>query len=182
MSRIRHRKKYGAPPVRKPLANHQIRASEVRLIDSDGNNKGVVSIKDALYAAQDAQLDLVEIAATTQPPVVQIIDLGKYTYEQEKKNRESKKKQKESNTIKAVRITVRSSHHDLETQAQKLDKFLQKGYKVKVDLIMRGREKQLREIAEKKIQTFTEMLQEPHKIEQPPQKQPRGLSIVINKK
>ena len=182
MSRIRHRKKHTTPLIKKPSANHQIQAPQVRLIDHTGKNQGVVSIRDALYAAQDAQLDLVEIVATTNPPVVQIVDLGKYTYEQEKKNREAKKKQKDSNVLKAVRITIRSSQHDLETQAQKLDKFLQKGYKVKVDLIMRGREKQLRDIAEKKIASFTAMLEEPYKIEQSPQRQPRGLSILISKK
>ena len=181
MSRIRHRKRQPQVYIQKPRANHQIRAPKVRLIDSQGNNQGIVSIQQALNAAHQAQLDLVEISATADPPVVRIIDIGKYMYEAEKKDREAKKKQKDSNVTKGVRITMRSSQHDLETQAQKLDKFLQKGYKVKVDLIMRGREKGLRTLADEKMQTFLNMLEQEHKIDNPPQKQPRGISITVSK-
>ena len=181
MSRIRHRKKHPTPTIRRPRANHQIRATQVRLIDSQGNNHGIVTIQQALVEAQNARLDLVEISATAQPPVVRIIDMGKYMYEAEKKDRESKKKQKDSNVTKGVRITMRSSEHDMEIQAQKLDKFLQKGYKVKVDLIMRGREKGLKTLADQKIQTFLAMLEQEYKIEQGAQKQPRGMSIVLHK-
>ena len=181
MSRIRHRKKHAQVQIKKPRANHQIRVPEVRLIDSQGNNQGIVSIQNALKAAEQARLDLVEISATAKPPVARIIDMGKYMYEYEKKEREAKKKQKDSNVTKGIRITMRSSEHDLEIQAQKLDKFLQKGYKVKVDLIMRGREKGLKNLAEQKIQTFLDMLEEQYKVENSPQKQPRGLSIMVTK-
>ena len=181
MSRIRHRKKHPQVQIKKPRANHQIRVPEVRLIDSQGHNQGVVSIKKALQVAVQAQLDLVEISATANPPVVRVIDMGKYMYEAEKKEREAKKKQKDSNVTKGVRITMRSSNHDMETQAQKLDKFLEKGYKVKVDLIMRGREKGLRALADEKMKTFLAMLEQEHKIDRPAQKQPRGISILVSK-
>ena len=181
MSRIRHRKKHPQVQIKRPRANHQIRVPEVRLIDSEGHNQGVVSIQKALQAAVQAQLDLVEISATATPPVARIIDMGKYMYEAEKKEREAKKKQKDSNVTKGVRITMRSSQHDLEIQAQKLDKFLEKGYKVKVDLIMRGREKGLRTLADEKMQTFLGMVEQQHKIDRPTQKQPRGVSILVSK-
>ena len=119
MSRIRHRKKRPQVQIKRPRANHQIRVPEVRLIDGQGHNQGVVSLQHALKAADQAHSDLIEISATAHPPVVQIIDMGKYMYEQEKKEREAKKRQKDSNVTKGVRITMRSSEHDMETQAQK---------------------------------------------------------------
>lgn len=181
LSRIRHRKKPQEISVRRPPANHQIRVKEIRLIDENGVNKGIVATESAIRQAIDVGMDLVAIAPSATPPVARIVDLGKYMYELEKKERDTKKKQKDNNVVKGIRISMRMSSHDLEIQAQKLDGFLQKGNKVRVELMMRGREKALRDLADERIKTFLSLIQEPHKIEQEPQRQPRGLFLVISK-
>ncbi len=131
--------------------------------------------------AAEAEMDLVAIAPGANPPVARVIDLGKYMYEQEKKDKEAKKKQKDSNTVKGTRISIRMSERDLQIQARKLEEFLRKGYKVRVELIMRGREKGLRDIANERIKSFLNMIEEPYKIETPTQKQPRGLFFTLGK-
>lgn len=153
----------------------------MRLIDEKGENRGVVSKDEALKAAEAAGLDLIEIASVADPPVTRIMDLGKYMYEAEKKEKEGKKKQKDSNIIKGARISMRMSPHDIEIQSLRVDKFLKKGYKVKVEVMMRGREKGLRQLAEERIKLFLDSLQEPYKMEQEPQKQPRGLAFLISR-
>lgn len=167
--------------MKRPPANHQIRAAQVRLIDEKGENRGVVTKDEALKIAGEAQLDLIEISSNADPPVARVMDLGKYMYEAEKKEKEGKKKQKDSNVIKGVRISMRMSPHDIEIKSQKVDKFLQKGYKVRVEVMMRGREKGLAQLADEKIKFFLASLTEAHKIEQAPQKQPRGLALLIGK-
>lgn len=181
MSRIRHRKKRATFQIKKPRINNQIVAPQVRLIDEKGQNQDIVTIQEALASAKNVELDLVEISEKADPPVVRIVDIGKYMYELEKKERGAQKKQKDSNVIKGVRLTIRSSNHDLQIQARKLDKFLQKGYKVKVDIIMKGRERGLKDLANQKLQAFLDLIQEQYKIDKEPQKQPRGISIMVSK-
>ncbi|MEX0916694.1 MAG: translation initiation factor IF-3 [Candidatus Spechtbacterales bacterium] len=181
MSKIRHRKRPQESTVKRPSANHQIRAASVRLIDEKGENRGIVTKDEALKIADSAQLDLIEISPNADPPVARIMDLGKYMYEAEKKEREGKKKQKDSNVIKGVRISMRMSPHDIENKAKNVDKFLKKGYKVRVEVLMRGREKGLAQLADERIKSFLASLTEPYKIEQAPQKQPRGLALLIAK-
>jgi translation initiation factor IF-3 len=153
----------------------------VRLIDEKGENRGVVTKDEALKIAGAAQLDLIEISPNADPPVARVMDLGKYMYEAEKKEREGKKKQKDSNVIKGVRISMRMSSHDIENKAQNVDKFLKKGYKVRVEVLMRGREKGLAQLADERIKSFLANITEPYKIEQAPQRQPRGLALLIAK-
>jgi translation initiation factor IF-3 len=123
----------------------------------------------------------VEITDKTDPPVARIIEYGKFIYEQEKKEREANKKQKDVNIIKGVRLSMRTSGNDLQFKAQTVDKFLKKGYKVRVEFVMRGREKALRDMADRRIKEFLEVLTEPHTMDQPPTKYPRGLSFVLSK-
>lgn len=167
--------------MRRPSANHQIRAVSVRLIDEKGENRGIVTKDEAMKIAEAAGLDLIEISPNADPPVARVMDLGKYMYEAEKKEKEGKKKQKDSNIIKGVRISMRMSPHDIEIKAQNVDKFLKKGYKVRVEVLMRGREKGLTQLANERITSFLASLTEPHKVEQAPQKQPRGLALLIGK-
>lgn len=120
--------------------NERIRAREVRLIGSDGNQIGVVPRDDALQAAKKMGLDLVEISASARPPVCRILDFGKYMYEQSKKQKENKAKGTTSSKIKEVKFRVRTEEHDYLTKLRHGEEFLYKGNKLKLSLMFRGRE------------------------------------------
>ena len=119
--------------------NESIREKEIRVIDSEGNQLGVISTKEALQMAEEKDLDLVMISPTAVPPVCKIMDLGKYIYEQSKKEKEAKKKQKTID-IKEVRLSPNIDTNDLKTKVNAARKFLSKGDRVKVTLRFRGRE------------------------------------------
>ncbi|MEX0870014.1 MAG: translation initiation factor IF-3 [Candidatus Spechtbacterales bacterium] len=167
--------------IKKPKRNHQIRSPKVRVIDDSGENIGVLDLPEALKLAEKAELDLIEVSDKADPPVVRIMDYGKHIYQLEKKDKEAKKKQLTTNIIKGVRISMRTGDHDLEIKAQTVDKFLKKGYKVRVEVIMRGREKALKNMADKKIQEFLDSVTEEYKMDQAPQRYPRGLQFIISK-
>ena len=118
--------------------NEKIRAREVRLIDSNGEQLGVKSRQEALEIAQKRNLDLVLVAPNAKPPVCRIMDYGKYRYEQQKKEKEARKKQKVIN-IKEVRFTPGIGDHDFETKLKNARKFLEKGDKLKASVRFRGR-------------------------------------------
>ena len=118
------------------MINEQIRDKEVRLIGEDGEQLGIVQVKDALRMAQEAELDLVKIAPTAKPPVCKIIDYGKYRYELARKEKEARKKQKVIE-IKEVRLSPNIDTNDLNTKVGAARKFLEKGDKVKVTLRFR---------------------------------------------
>ncbi|MFW6138547.1 MAG: translation initiation factor IF-3 [Spirochaetota bacterium] len=119
--------------------NKEIRAKQVRLIDSDGTRIGVISLKDALKTAESRALDLVEVSPNANPPVCKILDFGKYKFEQAKKLKESKKKQKTIET-KEIRFRPKIEEHDYITKLNQVKKFLEKGKKVKLSVRFRGRE------------------------------------------
>ncbi len=121
------------------MINEQIRDKEIRLIGSDGEQLGIMSAKDALKLAKEAELDLVKIAPTAKPPVCKIIDYGKYRYELARKEKEAKKKQKVIE-IKEIRLSPNIDTNDLNTKVNAARKFLSKGDRVKVTLRFRGRE------------------------------------------
>ena len=121
------------------MINEQIRDKEVRLIGEDGEQLGIMSAKEALQLAKEAELDLVKIAPTAKPPVCKIIDYGKYRYELARKEKEAKKKQKVIE-VKEVRLSPNIDTNDLNTKIGAARKFLEKGDKVKVALRFRGRE------------------------------------------
>ena len=121
------------------MINEQIRDREVRLIGQDGEQLGVMPITEAMKLAREAELDLVKIAPTAKPPVCKIIDYGKYRYEQARKEKEAKKKQK-TIEIKEVRLSPNIDENDLNTKVNAARKFIEKGNKVKVTLRFRGRE------------------------------------------
>lgn len=121
------------------MINEQIRDKEIRLIGEDGEQLGIMSSKDALKLAKDANLDLVKIAPTAKPPVCKIIDYGKYRYEVARKEKEAKKKQKVTD-VKEIRLSPNIDANDLNTKANQARKFITKGDKVKVALRFRGRE------------------------------------------
>ncbi len=121
------------------MINEQIRDKEVRLIGENGEQLGIMSSREAMQLARDAELDLVKIAPTSKPPVCKIIDYGKFRYEQARKEKEAKKKQKVIE-IKEVRLSPNIDTNDLNTKTSAARKFLEKGDKVKVTLRFRGRE------------------------------------------
>lgn len=121
------------------MINEQIRDKEVRLIGADGEQLGIMSSKEAMKLAKEANLDLVKIAPTAKPPVCKIIDYGKYRYELARKEKEAKKKQKVTD-VKEIRLSPNIDDNDLNTKANKARKFIIKGDKVKVTLRFRGRE------------------------------------------
>jgi len=119
--------------------NEQIRVREVRLIDENGEQKGVVPTLDALKMARELSLDLVEVAPTANPPACKILDYGKYRFEMEKKLRDSKKKQK-LQVLKEIRMQPKIDDHDLDFKSKHVKEFLADGDKVKVTIRFRGRE------------------------------------------
>ena len=121
------------------MINEQIRDREVRLIGEDGEQLGIMSSREAMKLAAEANLDLVKIAPTAKPPVCKIIDYGKYKYEQTRKEKEAKKKQK-TVEVKEVRLSPNIDTNDLNTKVNNAKKFIGKGNKVKVTLRFRGRE------------------------------------------
>lgn len=162
--------------------NEYIRSPLVRLIDENGIHIGPTPTPEALMKARTAELDLVVIQAKIDPPVARIIDFGKYKYEQDKEQQRQKAKQK-SVEIKGVRLSARISEHDMGVRKEQAKRFLDQGDKVKVEIIMRGREKAHAHLAEDNIRQFINMLQAdvPLKIEQPIQRQGGQLTAIVAK-
>lgn len=125
--------------LKKVRANEQIRVPEIRLIGANGEQVGVVPTKEGLKQAEEAGLDLVEVAANVRPPVCKILDLGKYLYSLDKKEKESRKKQKVID-IKEIKMTSKIEEHDYQTKLRHAREFIDRGDKVKLTLIFRGRE------------------------------------------
>ena len=138
---ISNEEKIAGKSKEKPLINEKIRAKEVRLIDAEGNNVGVVPTSKALTMAEEADLDLVVISANQAPPVAKILNYGKYKYELEKKAKEAKKKQ-HTIDIKEVKVRYKIDTHDYEVRLKSIRKFISQGNKVKLVVMLRGREMQ----------------------------------------
>lgn len=139
--------------------NRQIRAHEVRVIDQNGEQKGVMRTYDACQLAEEAGLDLVEVSPNANPPVCKILDFGKYRYEMEKKQREAKKNQAVIK-IKEIRMQPKIDKHDLETKSKAIGEFLNEGNKVKVSIRFRGRELAHTELGKVVLDRILEILAE----------------------
>jgi len=176
----------GSPPpsphLKKPFINRQIRAREVRLIDETGKQLGVIGLAEALQEAEGRNLDLIQVTEKVEPPVCKIMDYGKYLYQEKKKEKQIVKKQK-GGELKGLRLKFNISQHDLETRAHQTEKFLKEGNKVRIEMILRGREKALGNFAREKINKFLEILQTiiPYKVERELKREPRGFSMIIAK-
>lgn len=152
------------------------------MIDENGENLGEMETSDALKITRAKGLDLVEVAPKAKPPVCRIVELGKWKYEQAKKERKQRQAQKSSQSeVKGVRITFRASTHDLEMRARQADEFLEEGHMVRVEMLLRGREKGKKDFAKEKMREFFTMLSVPHKIQQDVKKGGRGLEAIIVK-
>ena len=137
--------------------NEKIRSKEVRLIDKTGENKGIVPTKEALEMAKEAGLDLIVISPNQEPPVAKILDYGKYRYENEKKLKEAKKKQK-TVEVKEVKVRYKIDTHDYQVRVRSIVKFISQGNKVKVVVMLRGREMQHSQLAFDLLKRFLEDL------------------------
>lgn len=163
------------------MINEQIRDKEVRLIGTDGEQLGIMSAKEAMKLAIEADLDLVKIAPGAQPPVCKIIDYGKYRYELARKEKEAKKKQR-TIEIKEVRLSPNIDENDLNTKASAARKFITKGNKVKVTLRFRGRE--MSHVAQSRhiLDDFAAKLADVAVIDKPSKMEGRSLVMFLTEK
>ena len=163
------------------MINEQIRDKEVRVIGADGEQLGIMSSRDALKLAQEAELDLVKIAPTAKPPVCKIIDYGKYKYEQVRKEKEAKKKQKIVE-IKEIRLSPNIDTNDLNTKMNATRKFIAKGNKVKITLRFRGREMAHMQTSKHILDDFAEQVADVATVEKAPKLEGRSISMVLTEK
>lgn len=158
--------------------NRQIRALKVRVIDKDGKQVGVLPIHQAMSIAEAQGLDLVEIAPTAQPPVCKIVDYNKYRYQQIKKEKESKKSQHQIK-IKEIKVKPNTDAHDLAVKIRHSREFIQKGHKVRLTLMFRGREMAHPEIGERVIREMCDALLDIATPESTPKLMGRSISVVL---
>lgn len=163
------------------MINEQIRDKEVRLIGEDGEQLGVVSSKEALRLAEEAGLDLVKIAPTAKPPVCKIVDYGKFKYEQTRREKEAKKKQK-TIEIKEIRLSPNIDTNDLNTKINAAKKFLMKGDRVKVTLRFRGREMAHMANSKHILDDFAESLADIAVVEKAPKVEGKSMTMFLAEK
>lgn len=168
--------------TKKLRINEAIRVREVRLIDGEGNQTGVVPTEEALRMAKDAGLDLVEVSPTAEPPVCKIIDYGKYMFDLEKKTRESKKHQKIVK-LKEIRMQPKIEDHDLEFKTKHVKEFLDDGDKVKVTIRFRGRELAHTELGKVVLDDLLKLLGEGnYVVDKPAMMEGRFMSMILSPK
>ena len=160
------------------MINEDIKFSEVRLIDAEGQMQGVVSIKDALAAADEADLDLVCISPNPENPVCRIMDYGKFLFEQGKRDKEAKKKQKETET-KEIGIKLTTDVHDIDVKKKAVIKFLNEGDRVKINIRFRGREMAYQEQGYAVMEKFAEGIAEYGQIDKRPKIEGRNMVMYI---
>ena len=163
------------------MINEQIRDREVRVVSADGEQLGVMSSRDAMKLAREAELDLVKIAPKAQPPVCKIIDYGKYKYEQSRREKEAKKKQK-TIEVKEVRLSPNIDVNDLNTKIAAARKFLAKGNKVKVTLRFRGREMAHMQASKHILDDFAKNLEDIAQVDKAPKVEGRSMTMFLTEK
>lgn len=162
--------------------NEDIRVREVRLIDQDGNQAGIVATTEAMNMARDAGLDLVEVSPQARPPVCKLLNYGKYKYELEKKSREQKKKASQVR-LKEVRMQPKIEQHDMAFKTKHVQEFLDQGNKVKVTIRFRGRELAHTELGKVKLDKILELLEEESfKVDSPARMEGRFMSMLLSPK
>jgi translation initiation factor IF-3 len=161
--------------------NREITAQTVRLVDSDGSQLGVVTLREARERAEEVGLDIAEIAPNAQPPVVKILDWGKYRYEQTKQLAKSRKNQKQVE-VKQVRLGLKIGEHDLVVKLNRARKFLEEGHKVKISLLFRGREITRPQLGREILDNVMERLSDIAVQEQAPILSGRDLNMILGMK
>ena len=166
--------------TKKIRINNQITTPELRIIDPDGKNLGVIKTEEALTKAKELGLDLIEISPTAQPPVAKIMDYGKYRYEEERKTKRIQKGRQSE--LREIRVGLGTSEHDLEMKARKASNFLAKGDRLKVDMILRGRAKYLdRKFINERLTRILNYTTIENQIVEGPRSGPRGPYIIVEK-
>ena len=163
------------------MINEQIRDKEVRLIGADGEQLGIMSARDAMKLAREANLDLVKIAPGAKPPVCRIMDYGKYCFEQQKREKEARKNQKVV-SIKEIRMFSAIDTHDFETKVNQAKKFLQGGDKLKVSVRFRKRAIAHPQIGEELLKRFQEACKEVGVVDKPAKMEGRSMVMFISPK
>lgn len=163
------------------MINEEIRAKELRIIDTDGTQLGIMSRDEAMELAENKKLDLVCIAPKAAPPVCKILDYGKYKYELQKKEKEAKKKQK-TTQVKEIRLSTFIEDHDIMVKAKTGAKFLKDGDKLKVSLRFRGREKDYVARGMEVMEKFAEAVAEVGTIDKKPNFEGRSLTMILTPK
>jgi len=162
--------------------NHQIKATEVRVITVDGENLGVLPTVKALEEARNRGMDLIEISPTAVPPVAKIMDYGKYLYDEKKKQKETKSRAQTSE-LKIIQVKIGTGEHDLNLKAKRVSEWLAEGNRVKIDLYLVGRSKYMDiNFLKERLDRLLKLVTVEYKVSQDVVKGPKGLSIVIEKK
>jgi translation initiation factor IF-3 len=159
--------------------NDRIRAREIRVIGPNGEQLGVMSVRDALLRAQEAALDLVEVAPTSQPPVCRIMDFGKYKYEQSKKSRGTHHR---GGDLKGMRFSPKIGEHDFQTKMRRVHEFLKDGNKVRVSVWFRGREMAYPQAGHRLLQRLAEAVADVGAVERPPLFEGRNMIMIMTPK
>ncbi|MDP9433537.1 MAG: translation initiation factor IF-3, partial [Actinomycetota bacterium] len=168
----------GGPISVEPRINDRIRVPEVRLVGPNGEQVGIVAIGDAIRLAQEADLDLVEVAPTARPPVCKLMDFGKFKYESAQKAREARKNQAHT-VIKEMKLRPKIDPHDYETKKGHVVRFLKQGDKVKITIMFRGREQSRPELGYRLLQRLGEDVQELGFVESAPKQDGRNMIMVM---
>lgn len=179
-----HRHRQRKPKFEVPVyrANEAILAPEVRVVDENDKPAGVLPLAQAIALARSKELDLVEVSPKAEPPVCRILDYGQFKYQKEKEARKQKAQSKEVE-VKGVRLSLRIGEHDIETRHQQAKSFLEDGDKVKVEIILRGREKGHQAVAREVIKKFMEVLKAdfPIRVEQEITYQQGRLTAIVGR-
>jgi len=161
--------------------NHMIKVKEVRVINADGEQLGVMETRDAIRSAEEQGLDLVEVAPTAKPPVCRIMDFGKYKYEMAKKAHESKKNQTVI-LVKEIKFRPRTDEHDVNFKTNNIKRFLEEGHKVKVTVMFRGREMAHTDQGRSLLERVVSELQNEAVVEQSPRMEGRNMILLLGAK
>lgn len=164
---------------KEPRVNRRIRGPEVRVIDPDGEQLGIMDVEDALDRAEEAGLDLVEVAPMAKPPVCRIMDYGKYKYQQKKRSAEAKKKSARVE-LKEVKLRPKTDDHDFLTKVRHARSFLEEGNKVKFTIMFRGREITHPEIASRMLVRAAELLTDAADVEQDGRLEGRNMTMMLS--
>jgi translation initiation factor IF-3 len=162
-------------------ANERIRAREVRVIDEDGSQVGIMQVRDALMLAKQRELDLVEIAPTAQPPVCRIMNLGKFLYQQNKKAQQARRKQKIV-LVKEVKFRPKIDEHDYLFKRKHIERFIGEGHKVKAVIMFRGREMAHPEIGRRILERVIDELKEIIEVERAPRQEGNNMIAILSAK
>jgi translation initiation factor IF-3 len=168
-------------PKDKTRINHAIRATELRVVGPEGENLGILSLSEALAAAEARSLDLIEISPTATPPVAKIMDYGKYRYQTGRKAREIKAKSHVTET-KSVQVKIGTGDHDQQLKAKRIAEWLDEGHRVKVDLFLWGRYKYMEEaFLKERLDRFLKIIPTDYKTADPVKKGPKGYTTTIER-